>query len=140
MREDPDRKNVRELAAVLREKAAVLHRGERHMEPLRQIEVALRALELESHDSDVRFAAFLVPLLVQDFFYNFAGDIPSSERLYVLRQKIRLDMAEGLNGVASALEQRSTDRLYEAYRALVVSYLKGIEEGQSLPIEDPGGA
>ena len=104
--------------------------GAQDCAPLRDLQAVARRLDSVENDRHVRTAAFLLQLWIEDYYFNFAGDIPSDGSEYVDEVRCRMlsgPTANALKKLGEAVAEESV-RTLEAYEDLFASYLEAIDE------------
>ena len=123
--------NLRIIAANLREKGqeilATPNESIPKAEPLSHLQEILEDLLLDCKETEAEFFIFFLSIFLDDFFYNFAGDIPYSEQLDNERGKLLRQIALYLLPMADSLEAGNYIECYKICVNLSQSYLGAIK-------------
>lgn len=93
--------------------------------PLRELQSVARSLIYGEEDLFLRTVAFLLDLWIEDFYFNFAGDIlsPASEAVDEIRDKLLTEsIGPALSRLSEVISSRTTD-VFDPFQEIATSYL-----------------
>ena len=131
---DEYRAEAEALASSLRATAEAITNRQYGKAPLRDLQRRAHAVASSSGDAYLRTLGFVIDQWIQDYYYNFAGDVMSSAWEEV--EKIRIALlrevtSQGLMPLASALSTGMKADGFSAIEVLISSYLTAIEKANT---------
>ena len=99
--------------------------GEPVQHPLRELQRVARSVMYEGKDPYVRTVAFILDLWIEDFYFNFAGDVlsPASEAVDKIREKFLTESLGPLLGTLSEVVLRDSASGLGVFEKIATSYL-----------------
>lgn len=87
----------------------------------------------DKSDRDVIFVSFIISMLIEDFFYNFAADIPYSKEMYELRNQIIRNFGLFLKEICECFES-DNQKMFQSFKDHIAFYIEMIRRGQQIRI------